>query len=229
MHNVGVLGGFYIIADWIYRFAIVNLIWVLFNIPLVFLLFNLLLADTMGVVFVLTGMIFLLAPFILYPSTTALFAMVNCFIKKEDVKIFHDFWLYYKTNYKRSMRIGIVLAVFWIVLLIDFIYVVQAGNSVLTYIFIVLGFFVFIYQLLVCSGVNYIHGRVLDLFKHVATVMFGHPILSMSLGFISIVFLYIITQMLAIFLPFFSGSILAFLSLLVFIKINPEEKHSSYE
>ncbi|KAB8137856.1 DUF624 domain-containing protein [Gracilibacillus oryzae] len=224
MQNSGVLGGFYVLADWIYRFCIGNLIWLVFNIPIVFLLLNLLLAETMGVIFVLTGMILLLSPFIFYPATVALFSIVDKFIKKEDVRVIHDFCISYKKNYRRSMKIGAVFAAFWAVLLIDFFYLVQVGNTAFVYFFIVIGFFAFIYNLLVCSSVNYFDLPIKKLFRNVAILMFGHPILSMSLGLISVVFLYGLTQWATILLPFLTGSVIAFLSLLVFIKIYLVEK-----
>lgn len=214
---------FYMIADWIYRYTSVNIIWVIFNLPLVFLLFNLLLADNLGVIVILAGLMLLLLPFVFYPANAALFSIVDLFIKKEDVKILREFWLCFKKNYKRSMKIGGIFTVLWSFLLIDLFYVINLGNSALTYLFIVLCFFAFVYHLLVCSSTNYLQADIISTLKKAANLMLTHPILSISLGFIGCGFLYTITNITPIFLPFFSGSVLAFLSLLVFIKIHREK------
>ncbi|WP_157801923.1 YesL family protein [Gracilibacillus salitolerans] len=229
MQNSGVMGRFYVIADWVYKFSFANIIWMVCNIPIIFILVNLLLADEIAVILVLFGMMLLLSPFMFFPSTVALFAIVNQFIQKEDVKLLSDFWGYYRRNYKKSMKIGVIFTIFWTVLIIDFFYMMRLGNVIMQYVFIVLGFFAFVYNLHVCSGAIYIDAKMRDLFKQVAVIMFGHPILSMSLGLISLTFLYLITQWLTFLLPLFLGSILVFLALLVFMKIHPSslklEKH----
>ncbi|MGP4040033.1 YesL family protein [Gracilibacillus sp. D59] len=227
MYSSGIMGRFYVIAEWIYKFTFANIIWMVCNIPIIFILINLLLADEMAVILVLFTITLLLSPFIFFPSTIALFSVVNRFIKNEEVKLFSDFWSFYRENYKKSMKIGMISTVFWAVLIIDFFYVMKLGNVNLSYVFIVLGFFAFVYNLHVCSGAVYMDIKIRELFKRVAVIMFSHPILSMSLGLISLTFLYVTTQWLTFLFPLFFGSILVFLSLLVFIKIysEMEKKH----
>ena len=41
-NNAGFMGGLYAISEWIMKFSMINLFWILFNIPIVFLLLNLL-------------------------------------------------------------------------------------------------------------------------------------------------------------------------------------------
>ncbi|WP_208585513.1 YesL family protein [Gracilibacillus suaedae] len=229
MQNSGIMGRFYVIADWIYKFSLANIIWTVSNIPIFFIALNLLMADEIGVIVVLFGLLIMLSPFVFFPSTIALFSVVHQFIKKEDVKLLSDFWRYYRGSYKKSMKIGVISTVFWAVLLLDFFYVMETGNITLSYVFIVLGFFALIYNLHVLSGAVTIESRVRQLLKQVGIIMFGHPLLSMSLGMLSLTFVYVMTQWLSFLIPFFSGSILVFLALLVFIKIHTSsiklEKH----
>ncbi|WP_175495409.1 DUF624 domain-containing protein [Gracilibacillus orientalis] len=218
MQYAGLMGRFYVIADWVYKFSFANIIWLVFNIPIIFVLFNLLLADEIAVILVLFAMMLWLSPFVFFPSTIALFSVVNQFIKNEEVKLLSDFWGYYRGNYKKSMKIGAICTIFWAILIIDFFYVLELGNVVLTYVFIVLGFFALVYNLHIFSAAVNIDSKVRSLLKQVAIIMFGHPILSMSLGLLSLAFFYLITQWLTFLFPLFFGSILVFLSLLVFIK-----------
>ncbi|MEK5069938.1 hypothetical protein [Sporosarcina sp. FSL K6-1508] len=43
----GFMGGLYIISEWIMKFSLINLFWILFNIPIVFLLLNILFVERM--------------------------------------------------------------------------------------------------------------------------------------------------------------------------------------
>ncbi|MGN8647223.1 YesL family protein [Gracilibacillus sp. HCP3S3_G5_1] len=219
MQNSGIIGRFYVIADWIYKFSFANIFWMVCNIPIIFILINLLLADEIGVIGVLFGSILLLSPFVFFPSTVALFSIVNQFIRKEDINLWRDFWRFYRVNFKKSMKLGVIFTVFWAVLIIDFFYVVKLDNGILSYVFIVLGFFALVYNLHVFSAAVNIDSNVQSLLKQVAVIMFGHPLLSMSLGLLSITFFYVMTQWLTYLIPLFSGSIIVFIALLVFIKL----------
>lgn len=229
MQNTGIMGRFYVIADWVYKFSFANIIWTVCNLPIFFIVLNLLMADEIGVIVVLFGLLIMLSPFVFFPTTMALFSIVHQFIQKEDVKLFADFWQYTRLNYKKGMKIGVISTIFWTVLLIDFFYVMGTGNITYTYVFIVLGFFALIYNLHLLSGAVTIDSKVHQLLKQVGIIMFGHPLLSMSLGMLSLTFVYVMTQWLPFLIPFFSGSILVFLALLVFIKIHTSsiklEKH----
>ncbi|WP_277679768.1 DUF624 domain-containing protein [Gracilibacillus dipsosauri] len=227
MHYTGVLGGFYTVADWVYKFFFVNIIWFFFNLPIVFLLFNLLIADSLAVIIGLCCLIFAILPFVFYPSIMALFSVVNQFIHKNEISIFRDYCSFFKENYKKSMKLGTIFTIFWAIFFIDFFYMLDIKNTSLIYLFLIIGFFGFIYQLQVFSGAIYMKGKLRSIWKHVAILMFGHPFLSMSLGLISSIYLYVMIEWFAFLLPIFSGSILVFFSLLVFLKIYRTEERGA--
>src|SRR5699024_2791820 len=170
-------------------------------------------------IFTLLFFCMLLLPFVFYPATFSLFSLMFRFINKEDVNILSGFWSHYQNNYKKSMKIGLLSSLFWTILIIDFFYVIRFGNDYLFYLFILLGFFGIVYHLLLlCTGV-YMKGTALKLIKNSAVIMLQQPILSMALGVISAVIVIIASQWLTFLFPLFLGSIIAFLSILVFLKI----------
>lgn len=219
MQESRLLSSFYGIADWLYKLLFANLIWFIFNLPVIFFLINMLLAEEMSVIFTLLFIILLLLPFIFYPATFSLFSLVLHFINKEDVNILREFWFYFKKNYRKYMKIGLLSSLFWTVLLIDFLYAVQLGNDYLFYLFILLAFFGLVYQLILFCTVIYLKGTVLQLIKNSAILMLQQPLLSISLGLISVVLVFISGQWLTFLFPLFAGSIIAFLSFLVFLNI----------
>ena len=65
-NNVGFMGGLYAISEWIMKFSMINLFWILFNIPIVFLLLNLLFIEQIEALpFLLIPIITINANFIL--------------------------------------------------------------------------------------------------------------------------------------------------------------------
>jgi len=219
MEESRLFGNLYILGEWLYKLLFANLIWFVFNLPIIFLLINLLLAEEMAIIFTLLFFSMILLPFVFFPATYSLFSLIFHFINKEDVNILGGFWSYYQKNYKKSMKIGLLSSLFWTVLLIDFMYALQFSNDYLFYLFVLLGFFGIVYHLILfCTGVQ-MKGKALTLIKNAAIIMLQQPILSISLGIISAVIVVIASQWLTFLFPLFLGSMIAFLSILVFLKI----------
>lgn len=115
MNNGGLWGGFYALAEWIMRFAVVNMLWVIFNIPFLFILFNVLLIDEVEGLFFYLMPLVILAPFTFFPATTAVFASVREWMMKNDSKggLIKSYWKNYQENYKRSLSSGAIFTVIW--------------------------------------------------------------------------------------------------------------------
>ncbi|KHF39106.1 YesL family protein [Halalkalibacter okhensis] len=75
----------YSILEWITRFAYINLLWIFFT---------------------LAGGIILG----LFPATIAMFSLIRQWLKgRSDLPVFHSFWQYYKSEFAKSNRLGILL------------------------------------------------------------------------------------------------------------------------
>ncbi|PYZ96482.1 hypothetical protein CR205_12235 [Alteribacter lacisalsi] len=75
----------YSMAEWITRFAYINVLWMLFT---------------------LAGAVL----FGLFPATIALFSIIRQWLKGEtDLPVFRTFWKYYKTDFLKSNQLGIVI------------------------------------------------------------------------------------------------------------------------
>ncbi|ARK32083.1 YesL family protein [Halalkalibacter krulwichiae] len=84
----------YAILEWITRFAYINALWIIFT---------------------LAGAILLG----LFPATVAMFSVIRQWLKgKTDLPIFSTFWQYYKTEFLKSNRLG--LLVYLVALIIGF-------------------------------------------------------------------------------------------------------------
>jgi uncharacterized membrane protein YesL len=91
----GLMGGLYRACEWIMRFFVTNVLWLLFNLPIVFFVLNLLLAETINAVAVSMLPIAILVPFVFFPATTAMFAVVRKWIMKQpDIPIVRSFLKY---------------------------------------------------------------------------------------------------------------------------------------
>ena len=78
------MGGLYAISEWIMKFSLINLLWILFNIPIVFLLLNLLFIEQIEELPLILIPLILLMPILFFPATTAMFAMVRGWIIKDE-------------------------------------------------------------------------------------------------------------------------------------------------
>src|SRR5699024_10611344 len=104
------MSGFYKVSEWIMRFSVVNVLWILFNIPFVFLVINMVMTDKIADFIVLLGLALVLAPFLFFPGTAALFASCRDWIlDKERKSLVRAFWGHYLENYKQSFIGGIFL------------------------------------------------------------------------------------------------------------------------
>ena len=52
-NNSGFMGALYTLSEWVMKFSITNLLWILFNLPIVYLLFTILFVEQLEVVFFL--------------------------------------------------------------------------------------------------------------------------------------------------------------------------------
>ena len=215
----GFMGGLYVITEWIMKFSVVNLLWIIFNLPIVFLLLNLLFVQRIEELLFLMIPIIILIPLLFFPATTAMFAMVRGWIVKdeESTHLIRLFWGYYKENYKRSVVSGLLLTVAWVVWAAD-IYYFFDENIIMLLLFIIMGIILFVFTINFLSITVHYHMKLQPSLKNTLLITIGSPILFAAVAISSGVVLYISLNVFKFLLPFLTGSLIAFLSFSAFYR-----------
>ncbi|WP_424766762.1 YesL family protein [Paenibacillus sp. sgz302251] len=217
MEPRGLMGGFYRISEWIMRLSVINVLWIVCSIPFVFLAFPLLMAggtteaEMLSQIYTSLILMAIVAPFTLFPATAAMFAVARKWVMGEtDVGLFKTFFRGYKENYKQSMIGGIIYTILLAIMIVDFI-VYREQLQLLSYIFI--AFLV----LLVVSLFNFFsmlvhyHMKTFQLLKNAVLITIGKPFRSLSTAIMALAVMYFSTRF-TFLIPFFMGSIIAYLS-----------------
>lgn len=220
MNFGGLTGGLYTASEWIMKFSVVNILWIIFNIPFLFILLNLFLVYQIeGILFSLI-LLAILAPLLLFPATTAVFASVRAWIMKKDEHrgLIKSFWTYYKENYKRSLFSGLIFTFLWIVWAFDLYYFSQK-NGILTILFIIMGVFLFVWTINFFSVTVHYHMQLFESVKNALLITLGSPVLFITVVLSSAVILYIGIYVFQALLLFFACSLIAFLSFASFYRM----------
>lgn len=214
----GFTGIFYKITDWIVTLAGSNLIWIIFNLPLLYLAFCMLFAQNINQLVILGVASLLISPFVFFPATSAMFAVIREWIMEEDIKIIRSFWRYYKENYARSMMGGLLIALMWLILMVDYYYFTTYVADGFIYLFVMLSFFLFVFTLHFFSFTVHVYTKLRETFKNALLLTFGTPLLTLGLGVICALIFYLSFQVITFLVPFFMGSLITYLSFSGFFK-----------
>ena len=221
MRTDGLMGGLYVITEWAMRLAVTNLLWLLFNVPIIFVGLNLLITDTTGDIIFFSAIIMILLPFFFFPATTAMFALVRRWILNEvDVPLIRSFWKYYKENYARSMLGGFIIVVIWAILLIDYFYFINVVNDLLKYLFYALFFFVAMFTVHFFSNTVHFQTKLLASLKNALYMTLKNPIISLFITLLNIIIVVISLKIAPFLILFFTASLITCISFIAFYKIS---------
>lgn len=213
----GIMGALYVISRWIMRFSIINILWFMFSLPAIFILINMLLIDQLEELLYLVVPSIILVPVLLFPATTAMFATVRNWIIKDSDQLFKTYWGFYKENYKRSLLGGIIIMGIWLIWLVD-IYYFSNISTILLYLFWFIGMILFIFTINFFSITVHYNLKLFTSLKNSLFVTIGSPILFIVLISCIGLILYISIYTFQFLLPFFTGSLIAYISFAVFYK-----------
>ena len=227
MRTDGLFGGLYLITEWATRLAVTNLLWLFFNIPIIFVGLNLLITDTDGEFIFFSAIIMILLPFFFFPATTAMFALVRRWVLNEvDIPLVRSFWKYYKENYVRSMLGGFVIVLIWAILLIDYFYFVNFVNDLLKYLFYALFFFVAMFTIHFFSNTVHFQTKLRISLKNALYMTLKNPIISLIVTLMNIIIVVISLKIAPFLLLFFTASLITCMSFIAFFKVSLHQKAS---
>ncbi|GIQ63065.1 hypothetical protein PACILC2_16330 [Paenibacillus cisolokensis] len=168
MEMRGVMGGFYKISEWIMRLSVTNVLWLICSLPFVFFIFTTLFSENVDQLYSGLFISAVVAPFTLFPATAAMFTVARKWVMGEvDVPLFRTFFRGYKENYVQSMVGGILYALLFVILIIDFRVYLNGMTSLqlISYVFLGLMFVLAVSLFNFFSMVVHYHMKTLQLIK----------------------------------------------------------------
>ncbi|MWC28913.1 YesL family protein [Paenibacillus sp. MMS18-CY102] len=215
MEMKGIMGGFYKISEWVMRLSVTNVLWAICSVPFWFVVVLALFAPvteqdaTTGMLYVAIAV----SPFTLFPSTAAMFTVARKWVMGEgDVPLFKTFFRGYKENFVQSMLGGLLYAVLFAIMVVDLtVYRSEPSMQLISFLFIGFLFILVVSLFNFFSMLVHYHMKTFQLLKNAVLITIGRPFRSISTLMMAVVVLMISWKFTFLF-PFFTGSIIAYLS-----------------
>ncbi|WP_130858994.1 YesL family protein [Gracilibacillus phocaeensis] len=210
--------GLFQAVEWTSRFAVTNVLWILFNAPIVLVVINMIMVKQVEVSVLSIIILMILVPWIFFPATVAMFASVReWIIEREGYDLVKKYWRFYINNYKKSVKAGFVLFSLWIIVIGD-IYYFSSTHTMLTYIFIAFASLLLIYTINVFSNLAHYEMKVSWILRRAFFLTMGNWRLSITILGTSLLIIGVSVGGLFFLVPFFSGSLLAFITFSAFYR-----------
>ncbi|MDN7246478.1 YesL family protein [Planococcus shenhongbingii] len=216
----GLTGALYVFAEWIMRFSTANILWIIVNLPLLFVLLSVYI-NGFGPGFVVYLLpLVLLIPAVTVPSTVALFATAREWIlQKDQSSITKTYFFHMKANYRKNFLAGLALLALWLVWLVD-IYFFKQSNDFMALLFTLIGLGLFVYTLNFFSLCVHYRMKTRTLLKNAFFITLGNPLLSLFILVSNMSLFYVSATRLYFLIPLFTVSISAYLSFLAFYRFS---------
>lgn len=207
---------------------IINAIWLLFNIPIVYLLMDIKFRNSVEEIFTLLIVIICLMPFVFFPATTAMYGLIRRWIIGKGTRNkFTNFIRFYKENYIRSLLGSLPFMLLWYLWLMNYRHTfIETGSLIFyVYLFIALLFFA-LTNYFFADLVHFQIGFFASLQKTVFMIVFYiHYTLGAACATIIVIGgLYLIHPILII---LFSGSTIAYIYFFAYHQIYLKAKEGS--
>lgn len=215
-NSTSLMGSLYSLCDWIMRFSVINMLWVIFNLPVIVVAALMFYMEQPKGDLTLIAMLIVLVPLLFFPATTAMFASIRQWILQGTISpLFTSYWRYYKENYKKSLIGGLVITAAWTILVADYYYFVNK-NALLLYLLILISVFLFAFSMNFFSVSVHYQLKLSTLFKNAMLVTIGNPLSTILIMIGSGIILYTSFYVLLFLLPLFTGTLIAYLSFKLF-------------
>ena len=214
----GFTGALYSTTEWIMRFSVVNILWLIINLPIAIILLSLY-VNSFSIEFVAYYVpLILLVPILFVPSTMGLFAMARDWVLKiEHPSLMRAYFSYMISNYKKSSIAGLMLTFVWVIWIMDF-YFFANENDLLLMVISILGVVLFVCTVNFFSLNVHFQMSIRELLKNTFFVTIGSPLLFLLILLINFLLLYLSVTKLIFMFPLFTGSLSAFVSFTIFYR-----------
>lgn len=218
MEMNGLMGGFYKFSVVLTRLVLLNIIWLIFNFPIVYLVLSLVGSDFANLQ--TSGMLIgILTPFVFFPATSAMYGIARKWVMGEgDISIVRSFMTYYKENYKRSILGGIVFVLFWSGWIVNYLLFFEQQATLFIVIFIVITAFFFTWNAYYFSYIVHFELKFIPSLKNSFILTVGNPFSTVGVALISGGIIYLSLSFTFI-LPLCIGSLSAYFTFLYFHKV----------
>lgn len=227
MEVKGLMGGLYRISEWVMRFSIINLLWLVCSIPFIYFFVSAMFIDvevqSMSELFIYFIPAVIVAPFTLFPATAAAYGVARKWVMgDEDVPLLKTFFTNYKENYKKSMLGGLFFLFMFAILVVNYRFYATQENKLQFVSFIFIAFFI-IWVVTVChffSILVHFHMKFWQIFKNALLLAIGRPLTSVAVLLSNALILYIAFTKFNFFLViFFMASIIAYVNFWQFYRV----------
>ncbi|MCG7406044.1 DUF624 domain-containing protein [Paenibacillus sp. ACRRX] len=215
MEYRGIMGGFYRISEWIMRFSVTNILWLLCSSPFFFFMVTKLLvlqSNLANESLQMNWMMGIAAPFTLFPATAAMFSVARKWVMGDtDAKLVKTFFKSYKDNYKQAMIGGFFYTLLFVIMYIDYtVYMTQLQTlQVVGYVMLGLLIVLFVSLFNFFSMVSHYHMKTFQILKNSILLTLFRPVRVVLTAVVSGMLLYFGMKWPVIFI-FFAGSIIAY-------------------
>lgn len=211
----GIFGILYIASEWLVRLASVNLMWIIFNIPLIFISLGFYTAETFDEIIQIAVLAIIILPFTFFPATSAMTDIVKQWvIDQNDTKLIKPYWTAYKKYYWKSFLGGIIITIIWLIFILDYALLAEK-LIVLQYILYFIFVMLLVFTIYFFSTINYIHDKKLRaILKTTLIQTIRKPFLSFAIAVLSLLIIFISFQLLTFLIPLLVGSFIALISCL---------------
>ncbi|NBI28402.1 YesL family protein [Chengkuizengella marina] len=236
MQTNGIMGGLYRVSEWIMRFSVTNLLWLLCSLPVVFFVLTSLLMEDTNQLIMNFIIIAIISPFTLFPATSAMFVVVRKWLTgEEDAPLIKTFFKGYKENYVQSMLGGIIYCILFAIMIVNLNFYNQYYTDLQF-----LSIFILILLAIATISLFYffplmvhLHLKLKELIKNAIVLTVGKPLYSLGLALTNFLILYISFEYFTFLIIIFMGSAMAFCSYyyfnMLFQKIQTIRENSDSE
>lgn len=219
MEMRGLMRGFYPISQWVMRLSITNIFWIILNLPIIYIMINLLLIEDRQSFFLNILVMVILLPLLFFPATTAMFGVVRQWILKDfDAPLVKSFISYFRLNYIRSMLGGLVIVPFWVFSFVNFFYYSEKFGTIAIIVSMIVIMFLSVITFHFFSNTVHMEMKLLDSLRNSIYLCFGnvfHTIaIFLTLGLIFYVSFYLVTFL----VPLLIGPLFSYIAFLGYFR-----------
>ncbi|GIO23845.1 YesL family protein [Oceanobacillus sp. J11TS1] len=217
MKITGAIGGVYSACEWVMRFALLNVVWLAVNSPVLLVVWSMWRAASVQEIILLSIPLLGLFPTLFYPATAGLFAVVRDWIMTaEKESMVKEFFSYAKENYQKSLLAGSILGVIWTITIVNYV-IVSQSSTILAVVFLFFAFLLLVVTVLFLSILVHYQLSSIELLKKTLLYTFGCPFLAITI-LISVIIIFLMGLRFPFLMVFFSWSLLAFITFSAFYR-----------